>query len=252
MKRIVVILLCMALQINSVQAQPTLVLGNSHGAPLTTPDKDGLFDLIYLELAKRLGINIVIQATENGERALLNANSGLDDGDVARVAGLDKRYSNLVYLPVPVYHYQMVVFSKSVAFPVDGAKSIAPYDIGVLTGWKVLENIAKGARSVTSLDSAEQLFSMLDKQRIDIALMEKTEGLAIIKKLGIKNIRVLQPNLLEGDWYLYLNKKHAAMVPKIAAELEKMHKDGTIRRINETVGQKYQLSNVSPLKVGQP
>lgn len=252
MKRIVVILLCMALQINSAQAQPTLVLGNTYGAPMTTPGKDGIFDLIYQELAKRLGINIVIQAMENGERVLLNANSGLDDGDVGRVAGLDKHYPNLVQVPVQVHVYQVVVFSKTIEFPVDGVQSLAPYHVGVLTGRKAVENLAKRARQVTSLDRPEQLFSMLDKQRIDIAIMEKAQVMAAIKELGVKNIRVLQPNLLEGNLYLYLNKKHAAMVPKIAAELEKMHKDGTIRRINEAVSKEYQLSTVSPLKVGQP
>lgn len=239
MKRIIVTLLFMALQINCLHAAQTLTLGNAYVAPMTTPNKDGLFDLIYQELSHRLGIKIVIQETGTGERVLLNANSGVDDGDVGRVAGLEKRYTNLVYVPVPIFHYQIVVFSKTIDFPVDGAKSIQPYDIGLLTGWKIVENISQGARSVSSLESGEQLFTMLDKKRIDIALIEKAQGLAIIKALGLKNIRILQPNLLEGDWYLYLNKKHANLVPIIAAELEKMHKDGTIKRINERVGKNY-------------
>lgn len=239
MRLIIIAVLFMVMQMSYANAQQTLILGNSHGAPMTTPNEDGLFDLIYQKLSQRLGIKIVIQNTDTAERALLNASSGVNDGDVGRVAGLEKRYPNLVYVPVPVYHYQMVVFSKTINFPVDGAKSIHPYDIGLVTGWKILENISHGARSVTSLETGEQLFSMLDKNRVEIALHEKAEGLSILKTLGLKNIKVLQPNLIEGDWYLYLNKKHENLVPRIAAELEKMHKDGTIKRINERVSRSH-------------
>lgn len=239
MKRIIITALFMAIQVSVAHAQLTLSLGNAYGAPMTTASKDGLFDLIYQELSKRLGITIVIQNADTAERVLLNANSGVDDGDVGRVAGLEKRYPNLVYVPVPIYRYQIVVFSKAFDFPVDGAKSIHPYDIGLLTGWKIVENISQGARSVTSLEKGEQLFSMLDKNRIEIAILEKAQGLYILKTLGLKNIKVLQPNLMEGDWYLYLNKKHENLIPGIAAELEKMHKDGTIKRINERVNKQH-------------
>lgn len=239
MKRIIAILFFLTLQMSCAHANQTLSLGNAYGAPMTTPNKDGLFDLIYQELSHRTGIKIVIQNADTAERVLLNANSGVDDGDVGRVAGLEKRYTNLVYVPVPVYHYQMVVFSKKLEFPVDGARSIQPYDIGLLKGWKIVENISQGARSVTSVETGEQLFSMLDKNRIDIALIEKAQGLAILKTLRLKDIRLLQPNLLEGDWYLYLNQKHANLVPRISSELEKMHRDGTIKRINERVSRTH-------------
>ena len=79
----------------------------------------------------------------------------------------------------------------------------------------------------------------IQKKRIEIALYEKSQALFIIKKMGLQEIKILQPNLLEGDWYLYLNKKHKDLIPKITAELLKMHKDGTIKRINVKVGQKY-------------
>ena len=114
-----------------------------------------------------------------------------------------------------------------------------PYNIGVLRGWKILETISTGARSVTNLENAEQMFTMLEKGRIDIAPFEKYEGLVLLKKMGLRDIKVLQPNLLEGDFHLYLHKKYKALVPAITAEFSKMQKDGTIKRINETVLKEY-------------
>jgi len=222
-----------------VHAQTTLVLGSSYYPPITTSHKDGVMDLVYKELARRLDIKIDIGDLETAERVLLNANNGIEDGDVGRVLGLEKSYPNLISIPVPIYHYEMVVFSKNVDFEVLDVKSIQPYDIGLLRGWKILEKISTGANSVLSLQNAEQVFDMLEKGRIEIALFEKSQGLAILKKMGIKDIKVLKPNLLEGDFHLYMHKKHKNLIHKITAELLKMEKDGTIRRINEKVLKHY-------------
>jgi polar amino acid transport system substrate-binding protein len=218
----------------------TLRLGNSRYPPIVTARQDGVIDRIYLELSRRLDIKIIINPVESGERVLINANNGIDDGDVARGPGLEKLYPNLVRVAVPVYHFQMAVFSRNIDFRVAGADSIKPYDVGILRGWKILEDITRGARSVTSLESGEQLFTMLQKGRIEIVVFEKPQGLAILKQMKIPEIRLLQPNLLEGNFYLYLHKKHMDLLPKITAVLEDMQKDGTIRRINEGVLKQYE------------
>lgn len=218
----------------------TLRLGNSRYPPIVTAAQDGVIDRIYRELSRRLVIKIIINPVESGERVLINANNGIDDGDVARGPGLEKRYPNLIRVAVPVYHYQMAVFAKDIDFTVAGADSIKPYDIGILRGWKILEDISRGARSVTSVESGEQLFFMLQKGRIEIAVFEKNQGLAILKQMKIPEIKLLRPNLLEGNFYLYLHKKHRYLLPKITAALEGMQKDGTIMRINETVLKQYE------------
>lgn len=223
----------------AVHAQTALSLISSFDEPVTTPDGDGVLDLVYKELGRRLNITITVDRLKASERVLLNANSGVDDGIVGGVPGLEKIYPKLIRIPVPIYHYEMVVLSSGVDFKVAGKESIIPYDIGIVRGWKILEKIAVGAHSVTSVDEIEDLLGMLEKKRIEIALFEKSQALFIIKKMGLKEIKILQPNLLEGDWYLYLNNKHKDLIPKITAELLKMYKDGTIKDINVKVRQKY-------------
>lgn len=238
--KLILLLLATLFLFNTLSyAQTTLRLGSSYYPPITTPNKDGVIDLVYKELAQRLGIKIIINDLETAERVLLNANSGIDDGDVSRILGLEKIYPNLISIPVPIYHYEMVVFSKNINFKVEDAKSILPYGIGILRGWKILENISKGAQSVISLENSDQVFNMLKKGRIDIALFEKSQGLAVLKGMGLKNIKILQPNLLEGNFHLYLHKKHKSLIPKITSELSKMQEDGTIKRIKEEVLKRY-------------
>jgi len=183
----------------TVHAQTTLRLGSSFSEPLTTPDGDGTLDLVYKELGRRANITITVDRLKASERGLLNANSGVDDGIVGHVAGLEKAYPNLIRIPVPVYHCEMVVLSSGVDFKVAGKESIIPYNVGVVRGLKMPEKMAAGAHSVVSLNEAEQLFLMLQKKYIEIALFEKSQALLIIKKMGLKEIKILQPNLLEGD-----------------------------------------------------
>lgn len=211
-------------------AAPRLVLNTSFFAPITSPEHDGALDLFYAELFRRVGMEVVIQPA-SAERGLLNANSGIDDGDVARVLGIEHSYTNLVRVPERVMSYQMVVFTRHADFTVAGAASLAPYDVGILTGWKILERSITGTRSLQKLETGRQLFAMLAMDRIDVAVIEKLEGLQFVRSMGLQGVRVLEPAYVEGDWFLYLNKKHAALVPRLAEQIRLMKQDGSYQRI---------------------
>jgi polar amino acid transport system substrate-binding protein len=223
-------------------AAPVLYLNTSFEAPITSPARDGLLDLLYAELFRRVGLQVEIQK-QSAERGLLNANSGIDDGDVSRVLGIDQTYTNLVRVPEPVMFYQMVVFSKKPNFTVAGPDSLKPYDVGILTGWKILERTIVGARSLIRVETGAQLFSMLEQGRIDVAVIEKLEGLHFLKTMGIADVRVLEPAYVEGDWYLYLHRKHAALAPRLAEELRKMKRDGTHRKLFDSVLARYRIND---------
>lgn len=217
---------------------PALVLNTSFFAPITSPERDGVLDLFYAELFGRLGLRVEIQAS-SAERGLRNADSGVDDGDVSRVAGIERDYPHLLRVPERVMAYQMVAFSRRHDFAVAGAASLAPYDVGILTGWKILERTIVGSRSLQKLETGRQLFAMLDKDRIDVAVIERLEGLHFIQSMGLQGVRQLRPAFVEGDWFLYLHQRHAALVPLLAAEIRRMKADGSYQRIFDGVLRRY-------------
>lgn len=212
------------------QAGQTLVINSSYYPPFTTPEQNGFIDLLYKELGKRTGLTFKIQSLP-AERALSNANSGIDDGDVCRIAGLDKTYPNLVRVPEAVLDYKMKVFSRSVDFTVKGAESLKPYDVGILTGWKIIERTVVGTRSLSSVETVDQLIKMLQNQKVDIIVIEEMQGRAMMEKMGYTKLKILEPSLLEGDWYPYLNKQHADLILSITAAIRSMKQDGTYQRL---------------------
>lgn len=219
------------------QSQP-LVLNTSYSSPITSPDKTGFLDLLYKELFGRLGIAFEIQALP-AERCLQNANAGIDDGDVCRIADLVNIYTNFVRTNETVMQYNHAVFSKDKVFEVKGSESLKPYSVGIVTGWKIVERNTKDTSSRFMVDSADQLFHMLDNGHIDVAIIEQMVGLETVSRLDIKGVKLLSPPLLSGDWFLYLHKKHSHLIPRIDEELRKMKNDGTYDRIWNTVRQRY-------------
>ncbi|MBF0562715.1 MAG: transporter substrate-binding domain-containing protein [Alphaproteobacteria bacterium] len=239
MKLPVLLAIVMTLLTSPAWAEQTLVLNSALYTPFTSEKRDGELDMLYQELSNRLGIKIDIQILTAAQRSLINVVEGVVDGDAGRIEGLDKQYPNIVRVPIPVTKFEVVVFSRNFDFRVDGPESLKPYNIGIVRGWKIVEAATAGAASITMLESADLMFSMLDKNRIDIAVLEKKMGIELIKRMGVKNIKIMKPALLESYWYLYLNKKHIGLVPRITAELRNMEEDGTRQRIHDGALSRY-------------
>jgi len=208
---------------------PTLVLNSASAPPYATDAGDGFLDIIVGEAFRRAGLRLKIVRL-SGERGLKNANDGLEDGELARIGGMEKMYPNLVPVPGKIVDYHFVAFTRQAKLTNASWDTLAPFSIGYLRGWKIYERSLKPETKTTVVDTPEQLFSILDKDRIDVALYERSLGLALINKLEIKNLRVAEPALIELAMFIYLNKKHADKVPAIAKALSELKAEGFYER----------------------
>jgi polar amino acid transport system substrate-binding protein len=85
---------------------------------------------------------------------------------------------------------------------------------------------------------ADQLFGLLASGRADVVLYERWQGLAKSRAMGLK-VKVLEPPLVRTKMYMYLHKKHVALVPLVSAALAKLKKDGTYQRIFDNTLKPY-------------
>lgn len=208
----------------------TLVLSDTYDTPYTTPTGDGFLDLVLKEAFRRAGFNLkMVQVSP--ERALLNANAGVEDGVSARIAGLEKNYPNLLRVPEKVLDFPFVAFARESKLDNASWDKLMTVSVGHIQGWKIFEQSLKPGTTVTIVDTAEQLFTMLDKNRIDVALYERWLGLALAKKMGIGNVRVVEPALAEREMFIYLHKRHADKAAAIGNALRAIKEDGTYTRI---------------------
>lgn len=75
--------------------------------PFVTDDGSGFYDKLVPVLFARMNITASVDWLPS-ERALLNANSGMDDGNIAWVAGIEKKYPNLIRVPEPIVNFTFI------------------------------------------------------------------------------------------------------------------------------------------------
>jgi polar amino acid transport system substrate-binding protein len=107
---------------------------------------------------------------------------------------------------------------------------LKPYNVGIIRGHKISEERVVGTRSLFKASNTEALFSLLNSNRVDVAVCERLFGSLMAKKINT-SIRVVEPPLASVDFYLYLHKKHEPLVSKISAALKAMKRDGTHERL---------------------
>jgi len=207
-------------------AQTTSITVSSNNTP---GDRKALEE-ISKEAFQRIGVKFNLVSLPS-ERSLQSANAGDVDGEGLRVAGLSERYPDLIQVPERFIRISFVAFGKDKSVRLDkGWDSLNGKSVVFINGWKLFE-ANTGAARVTKVDKPDQLFKMVGSARADLALYTLADGVALLREMGINDIAPLSPSLQESDMYLYLHKKHAALVPKLAQTLREMKSDGSLNRI---------------------
>lgn len=184
---------------------------------------------VLKEAYEKIGIDIEVELMPTF-RSIRFANRGITDGEINRIKGFEKKYTNLILIPVPINFVDEVVFAKNLDFNVDGTESLKPYHIGVIRGLKLTDILTKGMER-TFLQGTEQMFFMLERERIDIVITDRVRGLEKINDMNLKNIRILEHSLIKKDLYHYLHKKHKSIADKLTKALKEMKRSGRIMQI---------------------
>ncbi len=210
----------------NVNAQNSLIFNVVGQPPLNTAQHDGFMDEVTREALRRIGYELVINRLP-AERGLRSSNKGIIDGEMSRVKGINKIYPNLIRVEEKIMNWDFVIFSKEDINLDAGWASLENKNISFINGWKILEkNVPKSAR-VTKTKNSSQLFKLLKKNRTDYIIYEQWGGYDVIDSMNLRNIKMRKPALASKEMYIYLHKKHAALVPKLSKALFNMKKDGS-------------------------
>jgi polar amino acid transport system substrate-binding protein len=114
------------------------------------------------------------------------------------------------------------------------------YRVGIFKGIKFLKRklpLYVKKENIIELSGFEQILKMLQARRIDIYLaatiMEESAPLKSDKYKDIVRVGIVEEIVL----YPWLNKKHKALVPRLANALEAMKADGTFQKVIEAAKQ---------------
>jgi polar amino acid transport system substrate-binding protein len=204
----------------------TLIFNAATNDPLSNEFGSGFADLVLHEALKKNGYQLK-RVQLPAERALRDVNSGVLDGEILRISGLQKKYPQILQVPEPIVAIDFVAFSNIELDLSKGWDSLGPYQLAFLRGWKIIEShIPKNAR-FTKVNYPQQMFHMLSRDRTEVIIYERLEGLNIITNdPAYGKIKVRLPPLASRKMYCYLNQKHRQLVTALANTIREMKQDG--------------------------
>lgn len=212
-------------------AESSITINAGTAEPFVTADGGGFYGALTHEAFSRIGINAKVIRLPSA-RSILNANEGIDDGVIARTKGMEEKYTNLIRIPVPIVTFRFVAYSLDKKISVNGWDSFAPYSVGYIRGWVIYEKNLTKAKTVTTVNNAEQLFKLLMNGRTDLIMFEYYRGSWWNKHLNA-NAHIIGSPVAEKDMFMYLHNKHENLVPAITKALETMKQDGTFQKIKD-------------------
>ena len=214
---------------SGLAAEPrVLVLNEANAPPYSNAERTGFFDVVAIEAFRRARLELRLEKLP-AERALRLSNSGVSDGELNRLSGIEIQYPNLIRVPEKLGEWHFAAFSKDASIP-GRIDAIRGRTVGLIRGWKIYERAMSGAKDVITADDSDQLFRLLQLDRIEVALYERLMGLAYIKERAINGVSVLEPPLFTHETFIHLHKSHAESVSTLAAALRAVKRDGTYQR----------------------
>jgi polar amino acid transport system substrate-binding protein len=189
----------------------------------------GFLNMLAAEAFKRIGIQVNL-TTLPAQRALINVNNGIDDGDVFRAPGLERDYPNLIRVPEPVLVHEFVAYSGKAGVSIRDWDDLKHFSVAYASGYRIFELNVRDTKELTVTPSIFELFTLLEKDRVDVILLDRWSGQSVIRQKNYQ-FKPLEPPLAQTNMFMYLNKKHAALVPKVAQALRGMKADGSYKKI---------------------
>jgi hypothetical protein len=186
---------------------------------------------VVREAYARLGIEVRLEGFLAAE-ALAAANAGQVDAELQRIGGAQRRFPNLIQVPIPVNELQATVLSGSYDFPVRGWHSLRPYRVGIVKGILFSERGTAGM-DVRVAPDYPQLLGWLADKTVDVAVVPRLDALEALRVSRLAGIQELDGVLETMFLYHYVHERHGDLVPRLQAVLKQMLLDGTTRRLRD-------------------
>lgn len=219
---------------DKIDAREKIVLVSSHDTRNSFYGR-WLF-LIYTEAFRRLGYDFQYDGYP-GARAPVMAENGDVDGEIYRSADYAKVTKNLIRVGEPHFLASYGAYAVKPGITLDGWKSLkkTDYRVEYRRGSKqpeaALTAIIK-PENLSSITTAEQGLKKLIAGRTDVyvdTVYVVAETQSRLNSTGFPANKVYQAGIMVSEnTYVYMHKKHSALVPKIAKVLKEMKQEGLI------------------------
>ena len=191
---------------------------------------DGPMDRAVREAFKRAGIPVEITNSPI-RRGMQDIEKGSADGQYPRDRAIGIASDEVVPLPITLYRSKFVAFTNSQNLEFKGRDSLRKLRVAYLAGWRIFERQRFSYGEFHFTRKMENLMGMVERQRVDIGLLEKRLLQMLMGENDLGHFRILEPPVEVLDLTLLLHHKHRALVPRLTRAFQDMISDGTMKRL---------------------
>lgn len=215
---------------------PGLAVG---AAPSSAPDamvrvasgQDSATQAVAAEILRaaylRAGLALRID-TLPAPRAAQRLEAGLLDGEVARIAAYFDQHATLIPVGPPLMRVAQVAYTRQGAgVTIRTLGDLRGQRVGIVRGLLQSERLVAGLDRVTRVTNGSQLYRMLAAGHLDVVVDAPMNQALHVQALGLSGIEA-QATLCEEPVYHGLDRRHAAIAPRVAAALEAMRASGEL------------------------
>lgn len=198
-------------------------------------------ELIYTEVFRRLEINLRVEYNPL-KRASIEANKGRADGEPARIHAYAASFPNLVRVEESIFPMTVVAYTSKTSIPeLNGWESLrnTGYFAVYPRGMKICEiNLSKTVEPerLSNVTETVQGLRRLVRKRIDVYVDDMNAVLPMLQNEKNKfqgDVRVAGI-MQEVPLYMYVHKKHKALVPKLSEVIKTVKSEGLIEQYRKT------------------
>ncbi len=158
-----------------------------------------------------------------GRRALYKSNLGHVDAELVRIKSIGKIYPNLIRIQEPIFKVRGMAFVWNKNLSINSNQDLRGHRVGIVRGIQWAKEVSEGL-SPKIASSAYDLFELLAKHTIDIALEADLTGQAVLHSFSGKGIVKMEKPLVQIPVYHYVHKNNRHLVEPLNRELEKMNR----------------------------
>jgi len=192
--------------------------------------------LIYAEIFKRLGIKAELRDYQP-KRASMESDAGNIDGEAARPYKYISEHPDLIRVEESLLNINFCAFTAQASIPqLKGWESLkgTDYRVEYLRGISMPEdNLPKVVKKENLSAITEQIQGLkkLVSVRTDLFVDEESGILTLLQTPEFRDSKIRSAGVMgSASLYAYLNKKHAALAPKMAEIIKAMKAEGLIEQ----------------------
>ena len=188
-----------------------------------------VFERVGFEAARRAGITLRIEPRPL-IRGSVEANDGLLDGELARIADIPRQFPNLVAVPVAVAWSHGALYGRPADIAGKSRADLMKLRIGTTRGNTMLEKSTAGL-DVRGAANIESVLDMLRARQVDVAVLLHPSAEAVLAQQGSREFVAWPAYWVSEPLYIILNRKHAADAERLKTALTAMEKEGFIDKV---------------------